>query len=221
MVQRRATRLSSIIPALPTVNDMLEDRILSNEPGIPSTARCLSCGYLLRGLPSPVCPECGRAFNPSDPTSYDVRPPGRRRRKWIAGAVFVVFLLIAVGPRGVLTGKLTFTCTVCGDQTTFYRFEPKPPRWIPFRYPGISWTFKENHSKERGLTSCSVHPNLSVGVQLDMHSGGWVSGSGTAGAGRVLTLNGLLTTVETAPEVLEHLMNPLNNGIQVGPSLVP
>lgn len=54
-----------------------------------------------------------------------------------------------------------------------------------------------------------------------MHNGGCVSGAGMSVAGRVLTLNGLVTTVDTSPEVLEHLMDPLNNGIQVGPSLVP
>jgi hypothetical protein len=36
----------------------------------------------------------------------------------------------------------------------------------------------------------------------------------------VLTLNGLVTTVETAPEVLKQLMDPSNNGIRVGRPLV-
>ncbi len=31
----------------------------------PSKARCLGCGYLLRGLPAPRCPECGRSFDPA------------------------------------------------------------------------------------------------------------------------------------------------------------
>ena len=30
----------------------------------------MNCGYMLRGLPEPVCPECGRAFDPADPTTY-------------------------------------------------------------------------------------------------------------------------------------------------------
>ena len=37
---------------------------------IPSTARCRNCRYRLRGLPNPVCPECGQPFDPRDPDSY-------------------------------------------------------------------------------------------------------------------------------------------------------
>ena len=32
--------------------------------------RCLGCGYSLRGLPQPVCPECGRGFDPDDPETH-------------------------------------------------------------------------------------------------------------------------------------------------------
>lgn len=39
-------------------------------PVIPNTAVCLGCGYALRGLPRPVCPECGREFDPSDPATF-------------------------------------------------------------------------------------------------------------------------------------------------------
>ena len=67
---------------------------------------------------------------------------------------------------------------------------------------------------------CRIHSD-NVSVRFDMHNGGFCSGASKPGAGEVLILNGLLTTVETAPEVLKHLMDPLNNGIQVGPSLVP
>lgn len=44
---------------------------------VPDTAVCLGCGYSLRGLPSAVCPECGRGFEPQDPASYrDPSGPG-------------------------------------------------------------------------------------------------------------------------------------------------
>ena len=41
--------------------------------------RCRGCGYALRALPEPRCPECGRPFDPADSTSmylgrwHDVR----------------------------------------------------------------------------------------------------------------------------------------------------
>ncbi|MEW6251852.1 MAG: hypothetical protein AB1716_14495 [Planctomycetota bacterium] len=41
-----------------------------------SPAMCLGCGYRLRGLTQPRCPECGRAFDPRDPATW--RRPSRR-----------------------------------------------------------------------------------------------------------------------------------------------
>lgn len=32
--------------------------------------RCLSCDYILDGLPEPRCPECGRPFDPNDCSTY-------------------------------------------------------------------------------------------------------------------------------------------------------
>ncbi len=38
--------------------------------GLPEDACCLKCGYLLRGLSAPRCPECGREFDPADRSTY-------------------------------------------------------------------------------------------------------------------------------------------------------
>jgi hypothetical protein len=48
----------------------------------PDTAVCLGCGYLLRGLPKSVCPECGRAFDPADPSTYRDRAAVPKWRRW-------------------------------------------------------------------------------------------------------------------------------------------
>lgn len=45
---------------------------------LPETAVCLNCGYALRGLPNPVCPECGRGFDPANPDTYR----DRARPRW-------------------------------------------------------------------------------------------------------------------------------------------
>lgn len=39
---------------------------------------CLTCRYELADLEQPVCPECGHAFDPADPRTFDVRPNAQR-----------------------------------------------------------------------------------------------------------------------------------------------
>jgi hypothetical protein len=62
--------------------------MVSQQPSIPDSAACLDCGYSLRGLTEPLCPECGRPFDPADRQTFRdsgappwwgrwARPPGR------------------------------------------------------------------------------------------------------------------------------------------------
>ncbi len=48
-------------------------------PDYHEHAKCLGCGYALRGLAEARCPECGREFDPNDPMTMNV--PGISRRK--------------------------------------------------------------------------------------------------------------------------------------------
>src|SRR5215207_7908717 len=47
--------------------------VIEAEPHAPSEPKpiglCLGCNYPLWGLPTPRCPECGREFDPLDPTT--------------------------------------------------------------------------------------------------------------------------------------------------------
>jgi len=46
------------------------------ENEIPEKASCLTCSYQLRGLSQPICPECGRPFDPQNPHTYkDLNTP--------------------------------------------------------------------------------------------------------------------------------------------------
>ena len=75
---------------------------------MPDTSVCLDCGYSLRGLPSPICPECGRGFDPGNVATYGdpsrplwlglSRPP-RRWPYWLAvwGAMAILFALSSPG----------------------------------------------------------------------------------------------------------------------------
>ncbi len=53
-------------------------------PTIPETAVCLGCGYALRDLPEPRCPECGRAFDPADPRTFGPEPRPKWLQPWAA-----------------------------------------------------------------------------------------------------------------------------------------
>jgi len=187
---------------------------MSQSLTIPPEARCLGCGYLLQGLPAPTCPECGRKFDPADPTTFDTRPPNWRRRRWIKRGVWATaagLVVIAVGPRALLKGDLSFTCSHCGVKITVYRFEPKPPSWIPWRYPGLTWTSRAEASNATGTPSCD-HRFSSIRVQFDLYMGGRATSSCSA-CNEATTFNGQLATLANAANVLYNLMSPYNFGI--------
>jgi len=60
------------------------------EPRPVRPKRCLGCGYILEGLPGNRCPECGRAFDLSDPTTYRI---GTACPRW-----WLAFRLVRVPP---------------------------------------------------------------------------------------------------------------------------
>ncbi|MBI1825005.1 MAG: hypothetical protein HY287_12420 [Planctomycetes bacterium] len=63
---------------------------------------CLDCGYCLDGLERPGvwkdeyrCPECGRAFHPSNPQSFAINNSRGRPRR--SGSLFLSVSLIGLG----------------------------------------------------------------------------------------------------------------------------
>jgi len=65
---------------------------------------CIGCGYSLRGLPSPRCPECGRQFDPTDPATMSI---GRPLRAW-QRSVFRPTSLAIVFPALLGTAQLIY-----------------------------------------------------------------------------------------------------------------
>jgi hypothetical protein len=63
-----------------------------NVADLDDNARCLKCGYLLRGLPRHECPECGQTFDPADPSTYRLSRPIVATR---AQVVVLVLLTLA------------------------------------------------------------------------------------------------------------------------------
>src|SRR5678810_907663 len=53
----------------------------------PEVALCLKCNYSLRGLTSHRCPECGREFDPRDPTTMKLGGRIQRMRNALCGPI--------------------------------------------------------------------------------------------------------------------------------------
>ncbi len=94
-----------------------------NQQGVPERY-CLGCGYPLFGLPEPRCPECGRAFDPLDPSTFALSP----KQPWITslwrtriaktGVVFLALLLLLAFVEGGLDrGRRSETCPQCGARS--------------------------------------------------------------------------------------------------------
>src|SRR4051794_14856221 len=73
---------------------------------------CWECGYELRGLQTPRCPECGRPFDPADPTTVNMGQAVGPVTRWLMsppgwamyllmGAAVLVSLWACVGPTRV------------------------------------------------------------------------------------------------------------------------
>jgi hypothetical protein len=187
-------------------------------------ARCLTCGYRLLGLPEPICPECGRPFDPSDPATYDSDPRRRRRRRIavrIAVGVMIVLLLFVFVPRRILRSNITFTCTKCGHVVTVSRWDPALARWTGIRYPGyvqrqdLPPAPDSSPDAVPSAPACAEH-HFGVRVKFDLFIGGFVTGTAVPESGEVVAVNGMTATPETAPQLLRALTDPSNWGVTIG-----
>jgi hypothetical protein len=63
---------------------------------------CPQCGYDVRGLPAPICPECGRAFDPDMPAALVSRR--QVATGWLSAmvAVGLALFVIVTGAKATL-----------------------------------------------------------------------------------------------------------------------
>ena len=71
---------------------------------------CLGCGYALRGLGDPRCPECGRGFDPFDGKTMSVpgllHKPPPKTLPFSAAMIIYAVITAFVGAGGLLAGSV-------------------------------------------------------------------------------------------------------------------
>jgi hypothetical protein len=85
---------------------------------------CAGCGYCIEHVSEPRCPECGRSFDPLDPTTF-VRPMDRTRLRACCRRVLVWVGMLALAYGLLIAGRLS---------------------WMYFRYHG-GWAREEPVAK--------------------------------------------------------------------------
>jgi predicted RNA-binding Zn-ribbon protein involved in translation (DUF1610 family) len=180
-------------------------------------ARCWTCGYQLRGLEGSQCPECGRAFDAADVSTFDHRSPIELKRRRIRIGILIliaILLAVAVFPREMIRGKLTFACRKCGVEQITQRWEPKFPEWIGLRLPGVHWRSGLVRKANEKRPECATHSFDHLTAEL------WMPGSpmrvtGWWDPGEHPLINDQIATPETTVDVLKFVMDPKNTWIGI------
>lgn len=186
-----------------------------NGSHFPTSACCLGCGYLLRGLEQPVCPECGRKFDPADPKSFAATPKLRLWRRWrwrLVGMFALALLLLVAAPRGRQFGTLMFTCQNCRESHTFNRWQFLPPKWMP-RYPGVTWREKAQTSAITSTSNSCQHDYVISFTCIGGYIATRVATTMSSTRTWAITINGHAITLETAHDDLKTLMDPMIAGV--------
>ncbi len=111
---------------------------------LADAGRCRECGYLLRGLTEPRCPECGRPFDPEDPSTMDLPEhlrPGKPPK--LPGPYGDTMLLVA----GFVVSLSIINFILPSAQLRFFTM-----LWIAITWvrAGESW-YKRNHATPEEL----------------------------------------------------------------------
>lgn len=99
--------------------------------------RCLGCEYPIHDITTRVCPECGRSFDPDDPSSFTKDEKEARFQRWAWQAAWV----IATSP--VLAALLAVALYFLAWMMLGRRPRPNldDPKYIPvvgwFAEPGV------------------------------------------------------------------------------------
>ena len=177
-------------------------------------AICRGCGYALRGLSEAVCPECGRAFDPDDSSTFllerDLRRRRRRRMMWVGVVVAVLAVLGVLAPRGIMTSTVTLTCPDCQVAYRTARYELRPPGWMRADYPAIYLPLVA--PEEEPHEDCPKH-RYDVSVSLQSRGVIQANGRATADPGEECDVLQIPALPENGRKMIEAMLQ--RNGVSV------
>lgn len=135
---------------------------------VPDTARCRVCDYLLRGLPGPVCPECGTHFDPNDPATFrdPARPKERRVPKPLEPPS--VFYLSVLGC--LIAGLMLWRGTVVGAIDWYTAMDEEGGCWVYLLVAAPLMDYVRRWVRVRDRRAMVI-PDLLE--ELDRHIGRW------------------------------------------------
>ncbi len=83
---------------------MQKPPVIFNRPAGSGVARCRQCFYVIEGLESSACPECGLRFDPSDSKTFTLRPPFLGWVFWAPGLVLSIVCGVGITAALMLAG---------------------------------------------------------------------------------------------------------------------
>ena len=135
---------------------------------------CLGCRYPLRGLDRSRCPECGRAFDPADPATFESDMPCSWQKRLLIASLWTVDQMNGDLETPLFTGVTLHQQGGCigGPRIRLLveLLEPLPPAsivrlWIPGSVRGITG---ENRPENR-LTGPPPAPG-GAGFRVDFRT---------------------------------------------------
>lgn len=108
-----------------------------------SNCFCIGCGYSLRGLNDPRCPECGREFDPSNPKTMARTSRHAAIRRWMRWPLMLFALLViyVVAYLNVVERSNVSTTIIIGGKSPISLRGGNPPISNRFRTAPIEETY--------------------------------------------------------------------------------
>lgn len=184
-----------------------------------AAAFCKRCGYALLGLPGNACPECGRAFDYTDPCSFYTARQRRRkaRLRWLlqisipTGVAFAIWLL---WPGGGEFARVTLVCASCGHTHITDRWQALSPRHLSIPYGWIRWEWQwESEANPKPPPTGSCPHKYDVRLELGyLHWESWhyseqpvMTGSSASGPESLAGINGIPGRPENGRRILDSI----------------